>query len=464
MLRQAIMTLHQSGKSYRHISRLLSVSRNTVKKVITQGVMPPVGDKIHHSETDELIPIVKTLFDRVNGNIVRVQEILKADYNQDIAYSTLTRMARITDLRAPKTRFGEYIFEPGEEMQHDTSPHKVIFLHSDKKITLQCASLVFGFSRKLFFQYYMRFTRFEAKSFLLHALTYMGASCKRCVIDNTSVILASGSGSDACFVPEMVNFGKIFGFSFFAHAIMHSNRKGKIERPFHFIENNFLAGREFKDLDDMNHQALDWCNSYANQKIKRVLGKSPETAFVQEKPYLQPLPSTLPPVYEHCTRTVDSQGYVNVDSNRYSVPERLIDKGVDAYKYINEIHIYYKHEEVARHVRIVDKTNVRQKIPGHHIKKCRALATQKSSAIECALTGQDETLDAYVAALKKRVRGRGLRVFATLLHLKRTYPHDAFVAAIKRAYTYGLYDLARLEDLILKYIAGDFFNLHTDKE
>lgn len=46
-----------------------------------------------------------------------------------------------------------------------------------------------------------------------------------------------------------------------------------------------------------------------------------------------------------------------------------------------------------------------------------------------------------------------------LLHLKRTYPSEAFVAAITRALTYGLYDLNRLEDLILRYVAGDFFNL-----
>lgn len=460
MMRQTIITLHQSGKSCRHISRLLSVSRNTVRKVLTEGIEPLKEER--DNKGDGLIPIVKAIFERVNGNVVRVQEILKADYNQEIAYSTLTRLARLAYLRKAKERFGEYIFEPGIEMQHDTSTHRINL--GGKIIKAQCASLVFGFSRRLFFQYYPRFTRFEAKAFLLAALTYMGGSCKRCIIDNTSVILATGSGADAIFSPEMVNLGRLFGFSFFAHAINDSNRKGKIERPFHYIENNFLAGRDFKDWDDINQQSVDWCTTYANQKIKRVLGKNPETAFIQERPYLQLLPPILPPVYEHFTRTVDSQGYVSVDNNQYSVPERLVDKQVDVYKYLGEIVINYSHIEVARHVRLIDRINERQKSEGHHTKKTRQFAQHKADQTERALVGQHDVLDAYVAEFKKRVRGRGLRSMTYLLHLKRTYPGDAFVAAITRAFTYGLYDLNRLEDLILRHVAGDFFNLTTDKE
>lgn len=457
MTRQTIITLHQSGKSYRHISQLLNVSRNTVRKVIAEGVDLP---KVNHDiSSNDLLSIIKILFERVGGNMVRVQEILKSDYNEEVAYSTLTRIARLHLRESPK-RFGEYIFEPGEEMQHDTSPHRIKL--GGNIIKAQCAALVFAFSRKLFFQYYPRFTRFEAKSFLLAALDYMGGSCKRCVIDNTSVMLASGSGANAVFSPEMINFGRMFGFVWMAHAVGNPNRKGRIERPFFYIEKNFLAGREFIDWDDINLQSMEWCTTYANQKIKRSLGKNPETAFIQEKPYLQPLPDVLPPVYEHCSRTVDSQGYVNVDSNRYSVPERLIDKPVDIYKYIKEIRIHFKHEEVARHERVIDQINVRRKSEGHHTQQARQFAQHKADQTERALLGQCEILDVYTVELKKQTRG--IRPLARLLHLKQTYPHDAFIAAVTRAYTYGLYDLTRLEELILKHIAGDFFNLPTNDD
>jgi transposase len=458
MIRQTIITLHQAGKSCRNISKLLSISRNTVNKVLIEGVEPPGGTR--KNESDDLAPIIIAIFERVGGNVVRVQEILKSEYNKEIAYSTLTRLIRYANLRQANKRYGEYLFEPGEEMQHDTSPHRIQL--SGKIVKAQCAALIFAFSRKLYFQYYPRFTRFEAKAFLLSALQYMDGSCKRCVIDNTSVILASGSGANAIFAPEMVNFSKMFGFTWMAHAVGNPDRKGRIERKFFYIEKNFLAGREFKDWEDINHQAVEWCTTYANQKIKRVLGKNPETVFIQEKPYLQPLPLVLPPVYEHCSRTVDSQGYVTVDSNRYSVPERLIDRLVDVYKTMQEIRIHYRHEEVACHKRVIDQINMRIKCEGHHTKKRHQFAENKKNQTEQALSGQHEILDAYITELKKQ--NRGIRVLDRLLHLKRTYPQDAFIAAITRAHTYGLYDLSRLEELILKHIAGDFFNLSTDKE
>ena len=107
---------------------------------------------------------------------------------------------------------------------------------------------------------------------------------------------------------------------------------------------------------------------------------------------------------------------------------------------------------------------MRQKSEGHHTKCRRQFTQHKTDQTEQALLGQNETLDTYIAELKKQTRG--IRPLVRLLHLKQTYPNDAFIAAVTRAYTYGLYDLTRLEELILKHIAGDFFNLpeNDDKE
>ena len=103
----------------------------------------------------------------------------------------------------------------------------------------------------------------------------------------------------------MVAFARSLGFAFCAYHPGHADRKGRIERPFLYVERNFLAGRSFVDFDDLNRQASDWCREVANQKPKRVLGMSPEAAYVLEKPHLQPLPRVLPPVYEVLERVVN---------------------------------------------------------------------------------------------------------------------------------------------------------------
>jgi hypothetical protein len=53
----------------------------------------------------------------------------------------------------------------------------------------------------------------------------------------------------------MAAFGERFGFRFVAHAIRNANRSARVEQPFWFIENNFLAGRTFSSWEDLNRQA-----------------------------------------------------------------------------------------------------------------------------------------------------------------------------------------------------------------
>jgi len=416
------------------------------------------------SPYEELSPILQDLFKRAEGNGVRIQEILESQYGRRVPYSTLTRIVRDLDLREDKKkrRSGTYEFGPGQEMQHDTSPHQARM--GDKKVKAQCAGLVLGYSRKLFIQYYPAFTRFEARVFLDRAFRFMEGACPRCIIDNTSVIVAHGSGPDAEIAPEMERFGQIFGVQFVAHAVGDADRKAKMERNFDYAQNNFLAGRSFTDWHDLNEQARRWCQEVANQKVKRSLGMSPEAAYLMEKPHLTPLPPYLPPVYQTFYRTVNVSGYVQVDTNGYSVPERLTGKEVEVHKLWDRVEIFFKDQKVADHPRLLDKRETRITTNGHHPPFSRQRAHEGSCPEEKALLGHHEWLDQFVKELKRRSSGRGLMPLRRLLDLKRTYPPEAFEKAIVQALRYGLYNLTRLEQMILSQVQGDFFNIDEDQE
>lgn len=227
--KETILALHKTGVSIRQISRLLRISRNTVRRVIKGGHS---SQPRRTSRYEDLLPLVQKHFHFCKGNAVRIQEFLIETYGVDIPYSSLTRLVRELELRGEKKkgRVGQYRFGPGKEAQHDTSPHRLVL--GSKKITAQCASLTLGYCRKVFIQYYPRFTRFEAKVFFTEAFIYMDGACERCIIDNTSVIVAKGSGPDAVMAPEMKNFGEMFGTTFIAHAIGDSDRKAKVEKNF----------------------------------------------------------------------------------------------------------------------------------------------------------------------------------------------------------------------------------------
>jgi len=416
------------------------------------------------SPYEELSPIIQELFKRSEGNAVRIQEILESEYSRNVPYSTLTRIVRDLDLREDKKkrRSGTYEFGPGQEMQHDTSAHQVLM--GDKLVKAQCAGLVLGYSRKLFIQYYPAFTRFEARVFLDEAFRFMEGTCPRCIIDNTSVIVAHGSGPDADIAPEMERFGQIFGVQFIPHAIGDVDRKAKMERNFDYAEKNFLAGRTFTDWHDLNEQARRWSKEVANQKVKRSLGMSPEAAYLMEKPHLTPLPPYIPPVYQTFYRTVNVAGYVQIDTNGYSVPERLVGKEVEVHKLWDRIEVFFKNQKVADHPRLLDKQETRITTNGHHAPFSRKRAHEGVSVEEKALVGQHEWLDQFVKELKRRSSGRGVLPMRRLLDLKRTYPAEAFEKATLEALRYGLYDLSRLEQMILSQVQGDFFNIDEDEE
>ena len=189
---------------------------------------------------------------------------------------------------------------------------------------------------------------------------------------------------------------------------------------------------------------------------------TPQAAYVMEKPYLLSLPLHIPAVTQIHYRIVDTQGYVHLDTNRYSVPERLLGKKVTVHKRPQQVLIFSGQQVVAEHPRLIGQRDTDQLIKSHHPSLQRGKTPSGPSPQEQALTGRDPSLDQYVVALKKRAPGRGVSRLRRLLELQRSYPAGPFLAAVKQALQYGMFDLARLERLILERVAGDFFNLDDE--
>ena len=453
--RQIILEMAEKGVGIRAISRMLKVSRNTVRDVLKQGDTPAA---IKESKYDRHLPVIKELLRECRGNAVRVREELVSRHDIHIPYQSLTWIIRKEELgTGKKKRAGEYVFEPGEEMQHDTSPHNILL--GGRKIKAQCAALVLAYSRRIYVQYYPCFTRFECRVFLAKAFEYMDGTADRCIIDNTHVIVANGVGPDALITPEMEHFGRMYQTRFEPHWLNKPDRKARVERPFHYIENNFLSGRTFADWQDLNTQVIDWCNKVSNYKHKRSLGMSPDAAYIMEKPSLNPLPPVTPPVYKSYYRVVDIQGYVHLETNRYSVPYNLVGARLEVQKHWDKVLIYNKQAMVAEHTRILDKKDGRSTLPGHHPPLHRKDVNLGPCKEEVLLIGNHQELDCYVQNLKKKSRGRGVLNLRRLLNFQRSYPDEPFMAAVSTALQYGLYDLARLEKIILENTAGDFFDL-----
>ncbi|MGA2402039.1 MAG: hypothetical protein ABSG91_10060 [Syntrophobacteraceae bacterium] len=189
---------------------------------------------------------------------------------------------------------------------------------------------------------------------------------------------------------------------------------------------------------------------------------SPDAAYIIEKPYLKSLPAYLPPVCQCMFRVVDISGYVSVETNRYSVPERLVGKKVEVHKSWDKIEVFFADRKVGDHRRLIGKSDARVLDPAAHQRKLPPRSGPCPEEKE--LRASSQTLDLYVAQIKRRSPGRAVRPLRRLLDFKRTYPEEAFNAACEQALHYGLFDLTRLERLILERVAGDFFRINEEED
>jgi hypothetical protein len=392
---------------------------------------------------------------------VRVHEELLAA-GADMSYAALTAFCRRHGIgQEPVLAAGRYQFEPGEELQHDTSPHELEL--GGKKRKVQTASAVLCYSRMLFFQCYPTFQRFDCKVFLTDALRYMGGATTRVVIDNTHVVVLRGSGRDMVPVPEMAAFGERFGFHFVAHAIGDANRKGRVERPFHFIENNFLAGRTFRSWEDLNSQAREWCDK-VNATYKKHIRAVPRELFVLERLQLQPLPAWIPEVYRLHQRMVDIEGYVALHTNRYSVPLAWIGRRVEVRETRNKIEIQLDARSLVVHSRIAEAEHQRILLARHRPPRGQGMARTQPHPEEKAILAAVPEIGEYVTAVKQRSRKVPGLALRQLLRLVREYPRQPLLAAVLEAARYGLYDLDRLERMILRRVAREYFLLDDGRD
>ena len=185
--------------------------------------------------------------------------------------------------------------------------------------------------------------------------------------------------------------------------------------------------------------------------------------FLAEQPHLVPLPEWIPETYELHQRVVDLEGYVQVDANRYSVPLPP-GKRVEVRRSRDRIDVYEGARLVAAHPRVEEPLGKRTTDPAHRPPRGEGAKAKKAPSGEEEAIGRiAPALTDYVAGLKKGCRGPVPLALRRLLGMIREYPREPLEAALREAAHYGLYDLERVERMVLKRLREHFFLLPDDR-
>lgn len=449
--RKAIFLLHQEGMPLREIARTLDVHRDTVRTIIEQQGEIPERIRKDKVVVDE--ELLRRLYKDCDGYAQRVHEKLEEEEGIAITYPTLTRRLRELEIsKPPKSRCDEVPDKPGEEMQHDTTSYRVKFALGWVRVI---ASLLYlRFSKRRYLKFYRAFNRFKMKCFFHEALMFWGYSASQCIIDNTNLARLRGMGKNAVMIPEMAAFARQYGFEFICHEKRHPNRKAGEEKGLHTVETNFLPGRNFKDMEDMNAQAFEWSTVRMHTRPQGKTKVIPAEAFEYERAYLNKLPPHLPAPYLVHERGTDQYGYIPLHGNYYWVPGTKRED-VKVFEYSERMEIYLRRERLAEYDLPPDGVKNQKFSPEGDPKPRYSPHNRRrpTEEEEKRLRAMGEAVGRFLDFALKPKGIQRHRFVRELFALSKQTTSQVFVKALQRALRYRIADMETVRRIAVLYVA-----------
>ncbi len=185
--------------------------------------------------------------------------------------------------------------------------------------------MVLTFSRML----YIRFTTSMKMGLFIEchqrALEFFGGVPATILYDNMKQVRV---GPDR-FNEQLLDFANHCGFVPKTHRPYRPRSKGKVERPVDYAKGNFLAGREFDGVEDLNARGLHWLDQVANMRIHGTTQQRPVDLFAQDQAALTPISAIRPCRFvDPVSRVVSYESMVHFRGSRYSVPPEHAGKTV----------------------------------------------------------------------------------------------------------------------------------------
>jgi transposase len=363
-----ILDLYRQGLGVAEIARATGFDRKTVKKYIDRGLEPPVyGPRRRRPRLigsfEAYLAERLTAYPGLSGRRL-LREIKERGYAG--GYTAVTDFLR--HVRPERRAPFEVRFEtpPGEQAQVDFAHFKVVF--DDEPAAARIVwlfSLVLGSSRLI----WARFVAHQDLQTLLRlhiaAFEAIGGSPREILYDRmkTAVIGADGEGH-IVYNRALVELGRHYGFHPRACRAYRAKTKGKMERPFRYIREDFFLGRSFRNMDDLNAELRHWLGTVANVRVHATTGRIVSEAFAEEKPHLRPLPLAPFRAVLKLERRVSHEGMVSVGGNLYSVPDTTRSRVVEVHTLAAEIHVFEDGRLIATHP-VLEGRNQRHVAPGH---------------------------------------------------------------------------------------------------
>jgi transposase len=437
---------HVEKLSGREIALQLDVDRKTVYRALKHDHAPPPPSRPRPSLLDAFEKDVDEILAQTPRiTAVRLHEELERRGFKGKYTIVRTLLAARRD-RQQKEAFVRRVFHPGEAAEVDWM--KCGSLEVNGRVRrISAFVMTLCYSRML----YLEFCFSEAfEEFLrchVNAFAFFGGCPRKIFYDNLKSVVLAHVGPDERLNPRFVDFAGHYFFRPIACNAGAGWEKGRVERSNRYVRSNFLLGREFRTLEEMNALAVHWRDEKANRRIHKTTGRRPIDLFADDKARLLALPEA--PYDTRILRSVrvTPDCRITFENNTYSVPPRYVGQELTLRASPTEVFAYEGPSLVARHSRSYESHQ--DVLDPEHAKAVLARKRRASgSALQRLFLALAPEAQKYLTGLVKSelVVDRHLR---RILDLVATYGRAEVVGAMMRALEYGAYGSDYVENIVL---------------
>ena len=353
--------------NFSELARIYEIDRRTVKKYY-EGYEGKAKKRNKPSKLDKYYDEIKLKLSIKGVTIKAVYEKLKDDGLDVGTYSNFSKYVKRKEMKPEKSVKGHPRFETLEGLQAQVDWKEDIKLYSKtgEKFEFNVFSYKLGYSRYCYFEYRKEKTQQDVFECLISAFKQTGGVPKEILFDNMGTVVDI-NGTGRKINNKMRAFAKDFGFKIKLCKPAHSYTKGKIESANKFVSWILPYDREFESEEELK-EIIKRINYKVNTQISQATNVSPILLLQKEKEYLSPVPNMniVESYLDHPLKVkVHKDSLIYYKGNRYSVPEKYINKTVSLKVKENLLYIYYSTELITVH-KIIEETKKIDYLPEHY--------------------------------------------------------------------------------------------------
>ncbi len=364
----AMVRLHGLGWGAKRLSKEFGCSRNTVRRYLRAGGPVSYRQPERRTAFDGLEDWLRERFFRHGGNADVIRQELASEHGIVIGLRSVELRVRPwrRELKAQKRATVRFETAPGRQLQIDFGDTRVWI--GDERVRVHLFVATLGYSRRLHIRASLREGQADWFAGMEGAFLRFGGVPAEVLFDNPRALVEHHDAvtREVRFNARLHAFARYWGFTPRACAPYRARTKGKDERGVGYVKKNAVAGRRFASWAAFEAHLEQWTREVADQRVHGTTGEVPAARFATEAGALRALGGRAPfGQLQDLVRKVQADCAIDLDTNSYSVPWRLIGESVQVVVLGGRVIVRHAGQVVADHPvcegrrqRIVDRAHL----------------------------------------------------------------------------------------------------------